>query len=216
MNIANISYLNLLPFRFFLKKRPKSLSQKLQIAKRGSYPSKINEMFRRKLVDAAFVSSVESTMGNRTASGIVAKKAVKSVIIKLGAQKNDNESATSNRLARVLGLSGEVFIGDKALLKYLESPSDYVDLAAMWNGETGLPFVFGRLCFNRNGKRYKKLSHEFNNQKIKIPHYVMIGEATQKDFSYKDAKEYLTLISYRIGAKEERGFALFMKKAKKL
>ena len=103
-------------------------------------------MFRRKLVVAAFVSSVESTRGNRTASGIVAKKAVKSVIIKPGAHKSDNESATSNRLARVLGLSGEVFIGDKALLKYLESPDDYVDLADMRNGETALPFVFGRLC----------------------------------------------------------------------
>ena len=173
-------------------------------------------MFRRKLVDAAFVSSVESTRGNRTASGIVAKGAVKSVIIKPGAQKNDNESATSNRLARVLGLTGEVFIGDKALRKYLRSPDDYVDLAERWSGETGLPFVFGRFCFNRNGERYKKLSHEFNNQKIKIPYYVMSGEATQKGFSYKEAKEYLALISYRVGAKEERGFALFMKKAKKL
>jgi chorismate dehydratase len=146
----------------------------------------------------------------------VAKGAVKSVIIKPGAQKNDNESATSNRLARVLGLTGEVFIGDKALRKYLRSPDDYVDLAEKWSGETGLPFVFGRFCFNRNGERYKKLSHEFNNQKIKIPHYVMSGEATQKGFSYKEAKEYLALISYRVGAKEERGFALFMKKAKKL
>ncbi len=216
MNIANISYLNLLPFRFFLKKRPKTFPQSLQSTKRGSYPSKINEMFRKKLIDAAFISSVESTRKNSTASGIVAKGAVKSVIIKIGEQKNDSESATSNRLAKVLGLDGEVFIGDKALLKYFEAPWEYVDLAAEWNARTGLPFVFGRFCFNRHGKRYKKLSTEFNSSKIRIPHYVMEREAKQKGFKMKDAKEYLKLISYRIGAKEERGFALFMKKAKKL
>lgn len=146
----------------------------------------------------------------------MAKGAVKSVIIKIGEQKNDSESATSNRLAKVLGLDGEVFIGDKALLKYFEAPWEYVDLAAEWNARTGLPFVFGRFCFNRHGKRYKKLSTEFNSSKIRIPHYVMEREAKQKGFKMKDAKEYLKLISYRIGAKEERGFALFMKKAKKL
>lgn len=216
MNIANISYLNLLPFRFFIKKKPKLLSQKLQSTKRGSYPSKINEMFRRGLVDAAFVSSIESTRSNRTASGIVAKRAVKSVIIRPGTPKNDNESATSNALARVLGLDGEVFIGDKALLKYLENPSGYIDLATEWYTKTGLPFVFGRFCFNRYGKLYKKLSLEFNRQKICIPYYLMEREARQKGFKVRDAKEYLKLISYRIGAKEERGFALFMKKAKKL
>lgn len=216
MNIANISYLNLLPFRFFLKQRPKTLSQNLQSTKRGSYPSKINEMFRRRLVDAAFVSSVESTRENRTASGIVAKGAVKSVIIRLGAQKSDNESATSNKLAKVLGLKGQVYIGDKALLKYLENPTEYIDLGEEWNAKTGLPFVFARFCFNRHGKSYKKLSTEFNSSKIRIPHYVMEWEAKQKGFKTKDAKEYLKLISYRIGAKEERSFALFMKKAKKL
>jgi len=170
-------------------------------------------MFRKKLIDAAFISSVESTKKNSTASGIVAKGAVKSVIIKIGAQKNDSESATSNRLAKVLGLEGEVLIGDKALLKYLENPSEYIDLAQEWKKKTGLPFVFGRFCFNRHGKRYKKLSNEFNRSKIRIPHYVMEWEAKQKGFSRKDAKEYLKLIGYRIGPKEERGLALFMKKA---
>lgn len=213
LNIANISYLNLLPFRFFLKKRPKTFSQSLQSTKRGSYPSKVNEMFRRRLVDAAFVSSVESTRKNSTASGIVAKGAVNSVIIKIGAQKNDSESATSNRLAKVLGLEGEVFIGDKALLRYLSSPGEYIDLAYEWNKKTGLPFVFGRFCFNRKGDRYRRLSKEFNDAKIKIPHYILQAEADQKGFSRKEAKEYLKLISYRVGPKEERGFALFMKKA---
>ncbi len=216
MNIANISYLNLLPFRVFLKSKPKLFAQKLQSTKRGSYPSKVNEMFRKKLVDAAFVSSVESTRGNRTASGIVAKGAVKSVIIKPGAHKSDNESATSNKLARVLGLTGEVFIGDKALSKYLENPDEYIDLAHEWYARTGLPFVFGRFCFNRRGAYYKKLSLNFNRRKINIPHYVVEWEARQKGFKIRDAKEYLKLISYKIGAKEERGFALFMKKVKKL
>jgi chorismate dehydratase len=173
-------------------------------------------MFRKKLVDAAFVSSVESTRANRASSGIVAKKAVKSVIIKLGECKNDNESATSNKLARVLGLEGEVFIGDKALLKYLAAPSEYIDLAGLWNKKTGLPFVFGRFCFNRRGGYYRKLSASFNRCKINIPHYLMEREARQKGFKTKDAKEYLKLISYSVGVKEERGFALFMKKAKKL
>jgi len=216
VNIANISYLNLLPFRVFLKAKPKLFAQKLQSTNRGSYPSKINEMFKKKLVDAAFISSVESTRTNRTASGIVAKKAVKSVIIKLGEHKNDNESATSNKLARVLGLKGEVFIGDKALAKYLDAPEKYVDLAVSWHAKTGLPFVFGRFCFNRKGTYYKRLSASFNRRKINIPHYLMEQEARQKNFSQKDAKEYLKLISYKITTKEERGFRLFMDKAKKL
>jgi chorismate dehydratase len=173
-------------------------------------------MFRKRVVDAAFISSIESTRKNSTASGIVAKGEIKSVIIRPGNYKSDNESATSNKLARVLGLEGEVFIGDKALLKYLENPSEYIDLGQEWNAKTGLPFVFGRFCFNRYGKRYKKLSNEFNGSKIRIPHYMMKWEAKQKGFKTKDVKEYLKLISYRIGAKEERGLALFMKKAKKL
>jgi len=44
----------------------------------------------------------------------------------------------------------------------------------------------------------------------------MEQEARQKGFKIRDAKEYLKLISYEVGAREERGFALFMKKAKKL
>ena len=216
MNIANISYLNLLPFRVFLKKRPKSFSMTLQITKRGSHPAKINELFLKKRVEAAFVSSVASTRANRTNSGIVAKGAVKSVIVKIGEQKNDDESATSNKLAKILGLNGEVFIGDKALARYLKAPDEYVDLAAKWNETTGLPFVFGRFCFNKKKPFYKKLSNEFCSKKTSIPTYQLNGEATKKGFSPKEAKEYLTLISYRIGYKEERGFALFMKKVKKL
>ncbi|HOI83226.1 MAG TPA: menaquinone via futalosine step 1, partial [Campylobacterales bacterium] len=92
----------------------------------------------------------------------------------------------------------------------------YIDLAHEWHARTGLPFVFGRFCFNRHGGRYKKLSHEFNRSKIRIPNYVMEQEARQKGFKIRDAKEYLKLISYEVGAREERGFALFMKKAKKL
>jgi len=214
LNIANISYLNLLPFRFFLKKKQKTFSQKLQSEKIGSYPSKINELFKKKAVEAAFISSIESVRKNRTSSGIVAKKAVKSVIIRLGSQKNDSESATSNALAKTLGLQGEVFIGDKALLKYLENPSEYIDLAEMWQKKTGLPFVFGRFCFNKNGAYYKKIAREFSRRKLKTPQYLLERESKQKGFSQKDAKEYLKLISYRIGVKEERGFRLFMKKVK--
>lgn len=216
MNIANISYLNLLPFRFFIKKKHKTFSQKLQSEKIASYPSKINKLFKKRAVEAAFISSIESAKKNRTSSGIVAKKAVKSVIIKLGAHKNDSESATSNALAKILGLQGEVFIGDKALLKYLNNPSEYVDLAKMWQKKTDLPFVFGRFCFNKNGAYYKKLSYQFSRRKLKIPHYLIEFESKQKGFSQKDAKEYLTLISYHIGTKEERGFKLFMKKVKAL
>ena len=109
-----------------------------------------------------------------------------------------------------------MFIGDKALLKYLKNPSEYIDLAQIWQKKTGLPFVFGRFCFNKNGAYYKKIAREFSRRKLKIPQYLLECESKQKGFSAKEAKEYLGLISYRIGVKEERGFRLFMKKVKSL
>ena len=205
-----------MPFRFFLKIKNKSLSQRLQNQKRGAPPSTINKNFHKKRVEASFISSIKSAKANKTRSGIVAKKEVKSVIAKLGGYKKDAESDTSNILAKVLGVAGEVYIGDKALNLYLKAPSDYIDLAALWNQKTSLPFVFGRFCFNKRGGLYHKLSSEFNRKKIRLPYYILKAESSKRGLKQKEALAYLKLITYKIGAKEEASFRLFIKKAKKI
>ncbi len=66
--------------------------------------------------------------------GIVAKKDVQSVILIPGKVQDDFQSETSNALAKVLNLEGQVIIGDKALKYFHENPhSDFIDLAKVWN-----------------------------------------------------------------------------------
>lgn len=145
----------------------------------------------------------------------MAYKEVQSVIVKpSNAYTNDSESDTSNALAKTLGVKGEVYIGDKALKLYLKEPQGYIDLAKEWNKKTSLPFVFARFCFNKRGSFYKKLSKEFNRKKIKIPRYILAVESKKRGLSQKEAIEYLKLISYKVGAKEKKGFKLFMQKVR--
>ena len=78
--------------------------------------------------------------------GIVAKKEVLSVLsLPAKVSKNDADSATSNLLSRILGMKGEVLIGDKAL-RYFYSGGECTDLGKAWHEKTGLPFVFALLC----------------------------------------------------------------------
>jgi len=104
------------------------------------------EALHKRHIDAGFISSIESPKYNCTNLGIIANKAVYSVFVLEGENKSDHESATSNALAKVLNLQGEVLIGDKALKYYLEGGQG-IDLAKEWYKQTTLPFVFAKLCY---------------------------------------------------------------------
>jgi chorismate dehydratase len=219
MVFGKIDYINLLPFHVFLKKYPLNNSFKKSCESKKRYPSAINALFERRAVDGAFISSIKSAKPNLKTLpvGIVAKKNVKSVIVRKETRsKKDPHSATSNVLAKVLGIEGEVFIGDKALKLYLEAPNDYIDLASEWNKRYNLPFVFARLSINAHFKTYKKISETFKNKPIKIPIYILNQYAKQRGIPPREIKEYLKLISYKIDRKGNKALKLFFKKAKGL
>lgn len=218
MIFGKIDYINLLPFHIYLKQSSLTNSFKKSTEHKKSYPANINNKFRKRRVNAAFISSIES---NRKAIktlplGIVAKKEVTSVLVKKNTtSSNDPHSATSNVLAKVLHVDGEVVIGDRALKLYLENPNDYIDLAKVWNDKYSLPFVFARLSVNRYFNTYKKLSDNFKNKNIKIPQYILKKYANEREIPPKEILKYLKLISYKIGQKETRGLKLFLRKGKR-
>ena len=219
MIFGKIDYINLLPFHIYLKKSSLSNALKQSCEYKKSYPANINNKFRKRTVDAAFISSIESNRRSikTLPIGIVAKKNVNSVIVKKNTtSSNDPHSATSNVLAKVLHVEGQVFIGDIALKLYLDNPDDYIDLASQWNSKYKLPFVFARLSVNRHFNTYKKLSDNFKNKSIKIPQYILKKYANERNIPPKEILKYLSLISYEIGEKEMRGFKLFLKKNKLL
>lgn len=218
MVFGKIDYINLLPFHVFLKKSSLPSAFKRSCEHQKNVPAVINHKLRKRKVDAAFISSIESKRKNVTPLnvGIVAQKNVKSVIIKEGVSKKDPASATSNMLARVLGLKGEVFIGDRALKLYLQDPNAYIDLGQTWNNKYHLPFVFARFCVNQHQRFYKKLSKKFVQQPIKIPNYILSKYARERGILEKDIKEYLKLISYTIARKEQKALFIFLKKAHQL
>jgi len=219
MIFGKIDYINLLPFHIFLKRSSLSNALKQSCEYKKSYPSSINKKFRKRTVDAAFISSIESNRKSikTLPLGIVAKKNVKSVIVKKNtATSSDPHSATSNVLAKVLKKEGEVYIGDAALKLYLDNPDDYIDLANEWNCNYNLPFVFARLSVNKHFKTYKKLSDNFKNKNIKIPQYILKKYANERNIPPKEILKYLSLISYKIGGKEMRGLKLFFQKSKLL
>ena len=217
MIFGKIDYINLLPFHVYLKQSSLTNSFKKSCEYKKSYPSNINKKFKKRQVDGAFISSIESDKKyiKTLDLGIIAKKNVNSVLIKKGTtSQKDPHSATSNVLAKVLKIDGEVYIGDKALKLYLENPNDFIDLASVWNSKHNLPFVFARLSVNRHFKLYKKISDNFKNKRIKIPQYVLKKYANERKIPPNEIKKYLTLISYKIGVKERRGLKLFLKQAK--
>jgi chorismate dehydratase len=217
MIFGKIDYINLLPFHIFLKKSSLTNALKKSCEYKKSFPSNINRQFKKRRVDGAFISSIESNSKSfRTLPlGIVAKKHVTSVLVKKNTTcKKDSHSATSNVLAKVLEIDGEVIIGDKALKLYLENPEDYTDLAKEWNDRYMLPFVFAVLSVNNHFKTYKKLSDNFKNNRIKIPQYILKKYADERMIPPKEILKYLSLISYKIGVKERRGLNLFLKKSR--
>ncbi len=213
MLFGKIDYINLLPFYTFAKQKIKSSQLKQSIAYKKDFPSAINAKFKARKIDAAFISSVESKRGNFHCLdvGIVAKREIKSVLVKEGEFTPDSHSATSNALAKQLGLEGEVIIGDKALRAYLKDPTLYIDLAKVWYEKHKLPFVFARLCIHEKHRYYEKLSKNFIKTKVKIPQYILKKYAISRGISVSDINDYLKLVSYKIDAKAKRSLKKFLR-----
>ncbi len=198
MIFGKIEYLNLLPFHVFMKRYAKSSQQRHILHYKRGVPSQINKSFKARRIDAAFISSIASKKCNCTNLGILSRKEVQSVLLLPGKVKNDNESATSNVLAKVLNLKGEVIIGDKALRHFLNEKDDAIDLAKVWYEQQKLPFVFARLCYHGKGKKYEKISQRFLSSSQKIPYYLLQKASDQTRIKHKDILDYLKLIEYKI------------------
>ena len=213
MLFGKIDYINLAPFHVFLKRYIPNTQLKQSIEYKKSYPAKINKLFKNRKIDAAFISSIETKRGNFHCfdAGIIAKKEIRSVLVKRGAIQKDSESATSNALATKLGIDGEVIIGDKALRLYLENPELYEDLATLWYEKYHLPFVFARFCVNRHHCFYKKMIKHFLHTKPKVPQYILKRYAKKRDIPVKEIVAYLELVNYRLDAKGEKSLHHFLR-----
>ena len=214
MIFGSISYLNLLPFQVYMKRRSPSTQFAQMLRWKRAVPSAINREFHRGRVHAAFVSSVASRGCRCTELGIVADGPVHSVFVLPGEASDDPASASSNRLAKIMGLEGRVLIGDAAL-RYRLGGGEGIDLAQAWKERTGLPFVFARLCYNRQGKRIKNLAKSFGSKEWKIPRYILEREAKKRNITPAQLRWYLRHIDYRIGWRRKKSLKLFLKKARK-
>jgi len=215
MIFAKIDFINLLPFNIYIKKNIKSNQIKSIINYKKSYPSAINKRFKKRKVDAAFISSIASRNEKKLNLGIVAKNDVLSVLLIPGEYEKDYQSETSNALAKVLDLEGKVIIGDKAL-KYYHTTKDknFIDLAQHWKEKYNLPFVFAVLCFNSNKKLLTKITKNFDKKKIKIPQYILKEYSKRSGISTNNILEYLNKIDYDLNIKEKRALKLFLKLTK--
>ncbi|WP_201352320.1 MqnA/MqnD/SBP family protein [Hydrogenimonas urashimensis] len=215
MIFGKIEYLNLLPFHLFLKRYLRYSIEKKAWQKRGSVPASINRAFRARRIDAAVISSIRSRGCRCTDFGIVADGEVQSVLLLPGVLKNDAESDSSNILARVLGMEGEVIIGDKALRYFLAHPGEAVDLAAAWRKRESLPFVFARLCAHPpHIRRLERITKHFFAHPQKIPYRTLKEQAVRRGIEVDQLKAYLGKIHYRIGWREKRALKRFFRLAR--
>ncbi len=213
MLFGKIDYINLAPFHLFLKRYIRNSQLKHSIEYKKSYPARINRLFRMRKIDAAFISSIESRRAPYCFDvGIVARKEIRSVLIEKGKTQNDPHSATSNALAKLLGIQGRILIGDKALEAWLKEPERYEDLARLWYERQNLPFVFARFCVNRNRRYYRKLTRRFVRSRIRLPACFLNRYARSRGIPAKEIKSYLSLVEYRIDAKAKRGLHRFLKR----
>ena len=216
MIFGKIEYLNLLPFHVFMKRFTKNSQQKLVMEHKKNVPAKVNEDFLQRRVDAAFISSIKARNRAHVGLGIIANKKVQSVlVIPNAANKADTESASSNVLARILDIKGEVLIGDKAL-RYALQNDNYIDLAQEWYDKYKLPFVFALLCYHKDKKTYKKIEREFLKREVKIPNYLLKKAADKTGVAPAEIQAYLKLISYRVDYKAQKALRRFYKEAKSL
>jgi len=212
---GSISYLNLLPFQVFMKKHLRDSGTKMGLHYRKNVPSQINHALEKRQIDAGFISSIASGKYACTNLGIIANKVVHSVLLIQGEEKPDKASASSNRLAQILNLKGEVIIGDNALKYYLDG-GEGIDLATAWYEKTQLPFVFGRLCCVAKCPQMQKLAKKFAKKRVKIPQYILKREAAQRGISTQQLLWYLKHIEYNMNYKSKKSLKLFLKKSKSL
>lgn len=221
MIFGKIDYLNLLPFHVFLKRYPLPNSIKKGIEFHKNIPSVLCKRLYKRQIDAAIISSIESrrVKYDKLDMGIVAKKAVKSVLVRKNSPKKlDPASMTSNMLSKVLGLNGEVIIGDNALKAYLKESGEqsFYDMGRIWHERTNLPFVFAVFCLNDSKSSYKRLTKSFLKTKVKIPQYILEQYAISRDVKKGEILWYLNYISYKIETKEKKALKLYLKKARSL
>ncbi len=219
MIFGKIDYINLLPFHIFLKGSSLQNAFKQSIEYNKGVPSELNKKLRLGRVDAAVISSVQSDKPyyKKLDFGIVANKKVNSVLVKKNTQpKLDAASASSNALAKILKLKGEVVIGDRALQLYLQNPDEFIDLVTVWYEKHKLPFVFGRLCVRGHHKFFERLYKSFLRKNVKIPNYILKKYSRTRGISEQDIKDYLQLIYYTVGIKEKRALKKFLTSAKRL
>jgi chorismate dehydratase len=216
VRFGKIEYLNLLPFHVFMKRHAKTSRHHMSLQYKKGVPSKINRDFKTRRIDAAFISSIEARGRKHVPLGIIAREEVLSVLLVPGeVSVRDSASATSNALARVLGLQGEVVIGDNALRRYLAGV-EAVDLAKAWQERTGLPFVFAVLCHHNHDAALRTLARQFLRGKNKIPRY-LLNRASERTGIAPDAiLHYLEHISYELDGKAERGLKKFWRFASRL
>jgi chorismate dehydratase len=206
---GKIEYLNLLPFHIFMKRYTKGNQQSATMHYKRGVPAKINKEFVSRRVDAAFISSIKAKKYQNVNLGIIAKKEVLSVLVVPNTQNiADNESASSNVLAKILNIQGEVLIGDKALRYYLEE-KPHIDLAKEWHNKHKLPFVFALLCFHKDKKHYQKIERKFLQTNVKIPQYILNQASKRTQIPTKDILNYLNYISYDLDKKAKLGLKKF-------
>jgi chorismate dehydratase len=210
MIFGKIDYINLLPFHIFLKRFARSTRFHATIHHKRDVPATINQAFIKRQIDGAIISSIVSPKYRCSDLGIVAKKEVMSVFVKPGTFQADTESQTSNALARVLGVEGEIIIGDKALHRYISGDEELIDLAQLWYEKHGLPFVFARLCCHKHAKQFQKLTQQFLQKPTKIPYYILQKEAKRTGLPPHIIHLYLQKIHYQIDTKAKKSLKKFL------
>lgn len=214
MIFGKIEYLNLLPFHVFMKRFTRSSQEAQSMQYYKNVPSAVNARFMVRKADAAFISSIGAKKHKNVGLGIIAKGEVLSVLLVPNTKhKTDKASASSNVLANVLGLRGEVIIGDKALVYFLEG-KEHIDLAKEWNKRYNLPFVFALLCFHKEKKLYKEIEKKFLSAPVKIPQYLLKKASQRTNVKPQDISHYLKFISYDLDVNAKKGLKLFYKLSK--
>jgi len=207
---GKIEYLNLLPFHLFMKRYSRSSRYYMSFNYKKGVPAKINADYAARRVDAAFISSIKARREQFVDLGIIAKKEVLSVILLPSENDIDDQaSATSNILAKVLGLHGEVLIGDRALSHYLRGDETAIDLAEAWHERYHLPFVFALLCHHQHQREIRALAQAFKRDKRKIPQYLLKEASERSGIAPEEIKNYLTHISYELDSKAKAGLRKF-------
>ncbi|BDQ26654.1 MqnA/MqnD/SBP family protein [Helicobacter heilmannii] len=220
MRFGKIDYLNLLPFDIFIKGYPTPSTFKQFLNHRKTYPARLNKDFLLRRIDAGFISSIAGYASWRkkqvTPCAIIGNKKVLSVLVVLKEAGFDTQSATSNALCLVLGIKGQVLIGDKALRFYHQPQPkpDFVDLASLWYERTQLPFVFGRFCYQAHGAFYQQMAKAFYKRSMKIPHYILEQRAKQSGLNRAQILHYLKHILYRVHPKEEFSLRCFYRQVR--